>query len=393
MTDQQDSTVFCRYNGNKPAIFKLALKTSLLTMLTLGIYRFWAKTRIRKYIWSSASGDGDRFEYTGTGLEKFLGFLVAIVILAIYLGLFQILLFYFGLNLFIQPRTEQQALAQIAALYATLLAVVPLVYFAQYRARRYKLSRTRWRGIRFGAEKAAWGYVWRSIIHSFLTFVTLGILLPRQTFYLEKYVTDRTWYGDTKFEQNGRWTDLYSAMRHLFIGLAILIVGISVFVVLQSANLAAVFGFVGYVWLLVGGVSYRVQSFKYLTQKKRLGEQIKFTATPETANIVMTLFVGSLIVGIVGGIVLILVGAVFASNFSGAPGVGTSVVAIITYLTLFALINALSLSMIVQPVISHVVNSITVHNTQALSVVRQRAGDTGADAEGFADALDIGGAI
>lgn len=61
------------------------LKTSLLTLVTLGIYRFWAKTRVRKYFWSSVVGEGDGFEYTGTGIEKILVFLVAVVVLAIYL--------------------------------------------------------------------------------------------------------------------------------------------------------------------------------------------------------------------------------------------------------------------------------------------------------------------
>ena len=90
------------YSGEKGPLFKLAMVTALLTLVTLGIYRFWAKTRIRKYIWSSTSAGGDAFEYTGNGLEKFLGFLVAVVVLAIYLGLIQMglgyLLFTYGLK-------------------------------------------------------------------------------------------------------------------------------------------------------------------------------------------------------------------------------------------------------------------------------------------------------
>ena len=132
-----------RYFGTRGPLFRLYLLTSLLTLVTLGIYRFWAKTRIRKYIWSATSGDGDSFEYTGTGLEKFLGFLVAIVILAIYLGIVQMALFYFGLNLFVDPQNQGQELAQIGAIYLTLLAVLPLMLFAQYRARRYKMARSR----------------------------------------------------------------------------------------------------------------------------------------------------------------------------------------------------------------------------------------------------------
>ena len=60
-----------RYSGEKSPLFWLYIKTACLTVLTLGIYRFWAKTRMRKYIWSSVNIGDDNLEYTGTGLEKF----------------------------------------------------------------------------------------------------------------------------------------------------------------------------------------------------------------------------------------------------------------------------------------------------------------------------------
>ena len=55
--------------------------------------------------------------------------------------------------------------------------------------------------------------------------------------------------------------------------------------------------------------------------------------------------------------------------------------------------GALSLVWIVQPVIAHVVGAITVRGADRLADIRQRVHDSGADAEGFADALDVGGAI
>ena len=216
-----------RFTGTSGPVFNLALKVAVLTLLTLGIYRFWGKTRIRRYIWSSAELDGDRFEYTGTGLEKFLGFLLAVVFLAIYLGFVQIALTFLGLSLLTEPTTEAETVAQALAFNLTFLSLVPFILFAIYRARRYKLARTRWRGIRFGMDKGAWGYVLRAIGHYALTVLTLGILLPRQTFYLEKYMTDRMWFGDARFEQGGRWTGLYGAMKHVFIGLAIVFLGIA----------------------------------------------------------------------------------------------------------------------------------------------------------------------
>ena len=125
-------------------------------------------------------------EYNGTGLEKFLGFLIAVAVLAVYLGIFQLLLLFFGYSLFTQADTFQGAVLQNLLIYGAAFTTLPLVYYAQYRARRYILSRTRWRGIRFGAEPAAWGYVKLGLVNLFITIVTLGILLPRQTFNMEK---------------------------------------------------------------------------------------------------------------------------------------------------------------------------------------------------------------
>ena len=74
----------------KSKLFWLAFWTGFLTVLTLGIYRFWARTRLRRYIWSAIDVGGDSFEYTGTGLEKFLGFLIGLVVFTVYLGLLKV---------------------------------------------------------------------------------------------------------------------------------------------------------------------------------------------------------------------------------------------------------------------------------------------------------------
>lgn len=392
------------YQGQKGPLFNLAFTTALLTAVTLGIYRFWAKTRIRNYIWSSTVGEGDTFEYTGTGLEKFLGFLFAIVVLAIYLGIIQMILFYFGLTLLREPTTEAEFLAQAGAFYITVLAVVPLIFFAQYRARRYKLARTRWRGLRFGADKGAWGYVWRAMGHWALTIVTLGLLLPRQTFWLEKYVTDRSWFGDARFEQTGSWTKLYPAMKHLIIGLVVLLGGVAAGAAMGSPAIAVLMGLVGYLWLMIGMVSYRVQSFIYLTGNKLLDGKITFQANTETGVIVSTVLVGGLVVGLLTGLVFAVVGVVASMVLGpllvGSAGAGLGVGAVLggvllagIYIAALAVAGALALVWITQPIIAHVVQTVTVRNADALDEIHQRAADTGADAEGFADALDVGGAI
>ena len=394
----------CRYFGKGGPLFRLYFLTALLTLVTLGIYRFWAKTRIRKYIWSATSGDGDSFEYTGTGFEKFLGFLVAIVILAVYLGIVQMGLFFFGLNLFVDPQTGLQELAQVGGIYVTLLAVLPLMLFAQYRARRYKMARTRWRGIRFGMDSGAWGYALRAMGYYLLNIVTLGLMNPLVTFRLEQYMTDRSWFGGAQFEQTGRWQDLYVGMKHVCIGLAILIIGTGLFVTIGVAAMAVVSGLVGFVWLLIGLIYYRVYAFNYLTRHKVLDGQVTFEARVETGRIASIMIFGTIIVSILAAVIFGVISALFATSMgvfvdggvsqpSGAPsGIAFGVNAVL-YVGATLVMGGLSLVMITQPIIEHGVNKLIVHNTDHLNAIQQRAADAGADAEGFADALDVGGAI
>jgi uncharacterized membrane protein YjgN (DUF898 family) len=397
------------YTGDGKALFFLALRTGLLTFFTLGIYRFWAKTRIRRFIWSSTRLDGSRFEYTGTGLEKFLGFLMAVVILAVYLGLIQILLFWFGMTIFATPTSPEQALAQSIGFSLSGLAVLPFVFFAIYRARRYRMARTRWRGIRFGMEKNAWGYAFRAMGYWALTLLSLGLLTPLMTFRLEKYMTDRTWFGDARFEQQGRWTALYGKMKHVFIGLALLIASGVGFALsadgFSGLTLLAIVAIpVGVVWFGIGLISYNVQSFAYLAQNKTLGERIAFHAEPRTKDIILAYIVGSIVLAIGLSVATAIWGGLAAALLSGVdfetagPGFQPAMVAPILvtaagYMLTLIAAHAGALAAITQPIIRHYVTTMTLINLPALASIQQRASDPGADAEGFADALDIGGAI
>lgn len=411
---QQLDVMSLDYSGEKGPLFSLALKTGLLTVATLGIYRFWQKTRIRKYIWSSVDAGGDRFEYTGTGLEKFLGFLVAIVFLAVYLGFVQIVLFYLGLNVMVDPETAEpaQIMRQVAAIYISALAVLPFLLFAIYRARRYKMARTRWRGIRLGMEKGAWGYVVRALVYGFLSIVTLGLLTPLMTFRLEKFMADRSYFGSARIVQHGRWTELYPAMKHVFIALGIMI-GSGVLMGAAAATggegagggliaLIVIGGigiFVGNVWLVVGYVYYGVRSFGYLMSRKTLGDEVRFIAEPRTGMVVKTFILGGLLLSVLASVAFGVVGALAAAFIpllvDGGAGsmVFVGIFLGIGYVIALVLTQALSLILITQPILAHYIDTIRVVNPEALDRIGQRAAETGVDAEGFADALDVGGAI
>ena len=50
--------------------------------------------------------------------------------------------------------------------------------FAAYRARRYRLTRTIWRGVRFWMTGSGWSYAWRSLLWGLLLVPTLGFAYP-----------------------------------------------------------------------------------------------------------------------------------------------------------------------------------------------------------------------
>ncbi|MBT0959207.1 DUF898 family protein [Alphaproteobacteria bacterium KMM 3653] len=403
-TDPRDDRIQGEYRGEGGKAFWLVFLTGFLTIITLGIYRFWAKTRIRRYLWSSTAPGGDPFEYTGTGLEKLLGFLVAIVVLAVYLGVLQLVLFAAGLS-FLSGLETMDEVALLLAVYIPLIALMPLVFYAQYRGRRYMLSRTRWRGVRFAAEKGAFGYMFRALGYYILAALTLGILTPLATFKLEKYRIDRTWYGDAKFVQGGRWTMLYKAMLHIFIAIAMFVLAIAL-MVNGTELLGAVLMFVAYIWFFFGSIYYNVHAHRILAATKVLGETIRFQSLPRTGNIIGTYILGSIAVALImtiaaiplGGILIGMLGgmdALVSGDFASDPTAmfAVGIIAILAYVAFFLLAGALSMVFITQPILRHYVEETAALNTAELNTIRQRAGDDQMDAEGFADALDIGAAF
>lgn len=406
-----DPPMEIEYRGTQGPLFKLGLKTSLLTLVTLGIYRFWAKTRVRKYFWSATAPGGDPMEYTGNGLEKLLGFLIAVAFLAIYLGLFQLVLIFAGLSLFSGAENGQDTALQVAASQVTLVAVVPLIFYAQYRARRYILSRTRWRGVRFGVDPAAWGYVWRAMGHWLLTLVSLGLLLPRQTFWLEKYKIDRTWYGTARFTQNGRWQDLYPAMKHYFIAAAMILVP-GIVAIMTEQLVWLVFLFLGAIWFYYAIAYYAVVSFRIMGSAKQLGDSVFFTTEPRVAKVFWTYILGGLLASTCAGLVFSAF-FVIAGNLLGADhmlaveemaefkgfeqfGVAELIglfMIFMGYILMLVLYGVFGMIFIKQPVLEHYVQETRIVNPAALDEIEQRSRDEMVEAEGFADALDVGAAL
>ena len=397
-----------KFDTDGPSLFWLALKTAILTVLTVGFYRFWMITRLRRHYWNAIRIQGDPLEYTGTGLEKILGFLVAIIILAVYLGLVNIGLTFLGMSFLSNDPL---------AMNISILAAMPLFFYAAYRARRYIMARTRWRGIRFGMDHGAWGYTGRALWYWFLTIITGGLLYPYMQFKLAKYMADRTWFGDLKFHQNGSWVGLFAYWVWLYIALGL--IGLAIWGMYADRDnpattvVAGIIAFVGYISLFVMMMRYEVVVFRYLWSNRTLGEA-SFENDIAPGKIISVYLVGTLLVAIctilISIVVLLLAGlaaafvlgidnisqvqefdAVLAESMANPmqsiPAI--AVTAALLYIILFAVPFAFSQIFITRPILQRKAEAMVIHEAQVLTQSRQREHDHAAEAGGFADALGV----
>jgi uncharacterized membrane protein YjgN (DUF898 family) len=125
------------FTGRNGDFRRLVVRGALLELMTFGFYRFWLTTDIRRHLWSHTEIADDALEYTGRGRELLFGFLIALAVLV------PIFLVYFLIGL------EAERIKAFASL-PLYLFLFAFGQFAAYRARRYRLTRTVWRGVRFG---------------------------------------------------------------------------------------------------------------------------------------------------------------------------------------------------------------------------------------------------
>ncbi len=159
--------------------FALFMRNLLLSLATLSFYRFWGRTKIRRYLWSRAALGGDAFEYAGTGLELFRGFVLAFAVVGVPL-------IAFGLY----SELPEELIFAIVFIVLWLLR-----HFAKFGAHRFRLSRTHWRGIAGTVDGSAFKYGLLGIALDLLLILSLGWTKPWSDTVLLKYRLRRSWAG------------------------------------------------------------------------------------------------------------------------------------------------------------------------------------------------------
>ena len=200
MDDSNTASAF-RFHGSWQEFAKIAVPNLLLTIVTLGIYRFWATTRERQYLWGKTDFIDERLEWTGTGLELFIGFIMAVVL---------ILVPFFGIQFLTQALVLQGYTGWAAILTFVMFGfIMYMIGIARFRALRYRLSRTYWHGIRGGSDDQGFGYGWSYIWKTFVGYLALGLLVPWSMMNLWNERWNKMSFGPHKIDAVGNYAETF----------------------------------------------------------------------------------------------------------------------------------------------------------------------------------------
>lgn len=227
----QDETAFA-FEGNWRDYAPIALTNLFLTIITLGIYRFWATTRERKYLWSQTRFIDDHLEWTGTGKELLIGFFIVTALVT------PPLLF---INIYFQRMLlNNQTTAAITIFAFIYLFLLFLGGIARFRGLRYRLSRTYWHGIRGGSDDPGFryglSYLWKYLIG----YLAAGLLVPWSMAALWKERWEGMSFGPLAFESNPQWSELMK--RYLLFYLSPFVAMVALIVVAAPMAMAGMVG-------------------------------------------------------------------------------------------------------------------------------------------------------
>lgn len=196
------------FHGDGGTLFGIYIVNLFLTILTLGVYYFWGKVRIRQYLLGHAEVEADRFAYHATGKELLLGFLK----IALFFALLS------GVRLAVELLWKDPIAITLVGIAISLLFTLLVFPVAIVGARRFRMSRTSWRGIRFSFRGRARDFLKIYVPGAVLSVVTLGLYYPFFQNNIRGFLVGHSYFGTTRFGYDGKGRDLF----RLYLPLAVL---------------------------------------------------------------------------------------------------------------------------------------------------------------------------
>ena len=187
-----------RFTARGTTLLGIYLLNMVGIVFTLGIYSFWAKVRVRRYLFRQLEVAGERLEYHGLGGELLRGALKAALVFGLPLAVVRTL-----------PRLVDVGI--VGAVVTWVLSSLLIALFlpvARVGARRYRLSRASWRAIRFSFVGQPGPYVWIFLRGWCLTILTLGVYYPVYAVQSHAYMVAHSTFGSAPFDFDGDGRDL-----------------------------------------------------------------------------------------------------------------------------------------------------------------------------------------
>lgn len=395
------------YDGRIRELFSLVLVNFVLNAATGGFYRFWAKTRLRHYFLSRISFLKDRLIYTGTGKELFFGFLMVLGILVPFFAGFGFLKYY----------ALGMGLPAIVAVNVVFYSVFMFLFHAAvYRAQRYRLSRTTWRGIRGGQVGSALVYAVRAMGWSIAVLLTAGLIYPLMRANLMRYKINNARFGQEGFSFEGGAGPLFRywmlpwlsvlAIAGAYIALASMVgidnlvdgakklsneesvaVGEAILTWLPAVGAAVVVYFLSSFW-------YRAAEVRHFTGHTTFGE-LAFESRLKGLRLLLPyLAYGLLLSLVIGGVAGLFAASIHFFDWSGIdPNDET----LVTYISIGIVIVVLGIGSLFKPlIVQHVLirifcNTLTIKGKIESDKLLQSQMQAPSRGEGLADAFDIDG--
>ena len=393
------------YRGGAGPVFRIALVNSLLSLVTLGIYRFWARTRLRRYFWSHVELDGDPIEYTGTGKQLFLGFLIVMAILVPLL---------FGLE-YVATLFPEEAWQQAIIGFVQGFGFLFLIQYAVFRARRYRLRHTLWRGIRCDQTGSGRRYALRAFGYLMLTFLTLGLTYPLFRVKTQSYLMNHTRIGSQSFAFDGSAGPLFKKwllVWGVLFAASVLFLWTEVFsdriyggVPFSLHDLMSATGSVSILALLAVPLLYawyRAREFRYFAEVTRFGS-LRFASAIKARRVVLLYAIYYAVLAAAAGILFFVLSSFIAGFGEGLMGSfeGTHaqqlqqvqvigiVVGLVALLIAATLVGTLQPVLVTHPLARHVIGTLTLKGQYDMEELLQGAKMADRRGEGLVDALDV----
>lgn len=217
MSDQEQRFSF---RGSGGELFGIYIVNMILTAVTLGIYSFWARVKIQKFLYQNTYLLDENFDYHATGKELFVGFLkgLGVVIAAI-------------VALMIVSFILTSIIGETGALIATLLfyiGIIAAIPFLLVGSTRFHQARSSWRNLRFHFSGTPQALQKDFYVGLLLTVVTLGIYGPWFALKMRTFFTNHSNYGSEAFHFSGE-NDGLELFKIYLVGFLLTIVTLGIY--------------------------------------------------------------------------------------------------------------------------------------------------------------------